>query len=405
MNKKAIIKDVQTLSCSNSWRNYYFLKIETECGIVGWSEFDQNFGSPGVEAAINQLVHRLIGQDAMLHEFIHADLRNVTRPGSGGVVGQALGAIENALLDIKAKKLDVPCYQLLGGKIRDRVRVYWSHCVSYRARVDHFTPPIHDIKGVEQIARDARDWGYTGLKTNIFQYDEQDRISNWAPGFGRQFDPGRSVEKSVRKNLKRHLEVMREHAGPDMDILVDLNFNARTEGYLEIVRELNDLDLFWIELDMLDPKGLAMIRQHSKNPIASLETLIGLQQFLPYLENRSVDVAIVDTPWNGVWQSMKIAAACDAYETNVACHNFYGHLCTMMNAHFCAAVPNLRIMEIDIDRIPWDEKIFTHVPEIVDGYLTIPDRPGWGTDPIEEALRDYPPVQQGFLHTALPKLN
>ena len=82
---------------------------------------------------------------------------------------------------------------------------------------------------------------------------------------------------------------------------------------------------------------------------------------------------------------MKIAAAAEHFEVNVAPHNFYGHLCTMMNAHFSAAVPNLRIMETDIDRLAWDHELFTHVPEIVDGHLIIPDRPGWGTKPNEEA--------------------
>ena len=77
-----------------------------------------------------------------------------------------------------------------------------------------------------------------------------------------------------------------------------------------------------------------------------------------------MDVAIIDTPWNGVWQSMKIAACAEAHEVNVAPHNFYGHLCTMMNAHFAAAVPNLRIMEIDIDRLPWDDELFTTAPKI-----------------------------------------
>ena len=77
-----------------------------------------------------------------------------------------------------------------------------------------------------------------------------------------------------------------------------------------------------------------------------------------------MDVAIIDTVWNGVWQSMKIAALAEAHEVNVAPHNFYGHLCTMMNAHFAAAVPNLRIMEIDIDRLPWDDELFTHPPRV-----------------------------------------
>ena len=104
-----------------------------------------------------------------------------------------------------------------------------------------------------------------------------------------------------------------------------------------------------------------------------------------------MDVAIIDTIWNGVWQSMKIAAVAEAHEVNVAPHNFYGHLCSMMNAHFSAAVPKLRIMEIDIDRLPWDDELFTEVPVFEDGHLIVPDRPGWGTEPDEEGLRAHPP--------------
>lgn len=111
-----------------------------------------------------------------------------------------------------------------------------------------------------------------------------------------------------------------------------------------------------------------------------------------------MDVAIVDAIWNGCWQSMKIAAAADAHQMNVAPHNFYGHLSTMINAHFSAAVPNLRIMETDIDRLPWDEEIFTRLPDIRDGYLHLDDTPGWGTEPCEEALRSRPPRPgPGFL--------
>jgi len=124
---------------------------------------------------------------------------------------------------------------------------------------------------------------------------------------------------------------------------------------------------------------------------------LSLREFLPYFREQAMDVAIVDTPWNGVWQSLKIAAAAEAHEVNVAPHNFYGHLCSMMNAHFCAAVPNLRIMEIDIDRLAWDHELFTHLPDIVDGHLIIPDRPGWGTEPNEEALRAHPPKHAGGL--------
>lgn len=395
--------ELKTLSCSAGWRNYYFVKATTDDGVVGWSEFDEGFGSPGVGAVIEQLASRVVGQSVMQHERIREDLHCVTRPGSGGVVGQALGAIENALLDAKAKTLGVPCYDLLGGKIRDRLRVYWSHCVTWRAaRRPFYQPEISDAEGVRALAREVRERGFTGLKTNMFRYEEG-KIAGWGAGFGSPFLPELNIDRKLLKGVREHLEIMREAAGRDMDILLDLNFNAKTEGYLKILREIADLDMFWVEIDTLNPQALAWLRTQSRHPIASCETLIGVQQFLPFLRAQAIDVAIVDTPWNGVWQSMKIAAVAEAHETNVACHNFYGHLCTMMNAHFCAAVPNLRIMEVDIDRIAWDHELFTHVPEYQDGHLVVPDRPGWGTEPNEDAIRNHPPiVAHGLVARARP---
>jgi len=109
------------------------------------------------------------------------------------------------------------------------------------------------------------------------------------------------------------------------------------------------------------------------------------------LENASVDVAIIDTPWNGVAESAKIASMAEAYEVNVAPHNFYSHLATMMNAHFSAVVPNLRIMEIDPDMVPWQDDLVTVKPDIKNGYLTLPTGPGWGTEIDEAAVRLHPP--------------
>ena len=100
--------------------------------MIGWSEFDEGFGSPGLSAAIERLSARVVGQNALQHERIYAELFAATRPSTGGLIAQALGAIENALLDVKGKVLGVPCYELLGGKIRDRIRVYWSHCATWR---------------------------------------------------------------------------------------------------------------------------------------------------------------------------------------------------------------------------------------------------------------------------------
>lgn len=404
-SRAARISDVSVLSCRNSWRNYYFVRVATEGGTVGWSEFDENFGSPAVSAAIREIAPRIIGKSAFHHEHIREDLKNVTRPGAGGVVGQALGAIENALLDIKARILDVPCYELLGGKVRDEIRVYWSHFVTYRVRGEYYPPAVSTREDVLGLCAEVGQQGFTGVKTNIHHYGPDGKIAYWAPGFGRPTDFGRNPEKALRRGLREHLELIRQGVGPDVDILLDLNFNTRTDGTLAILRELADQDLFWVEIDTIAPEALAYVRSQSPFPIASCETLIGLHEFLPYFRAQAVDVAIVDTPWNGVWQSMKIAAAAEAHDVNVACHNFYGHLCTMMNAHFCAAVPNLRIMEVDIDRVASDAEIFTHLPEYRDGHLVMPDRPGWGTEPDETALAKYPPIENaGLWHTSPPAL-
>src|SRR5262245_58382953 len=106
------VTGIETLHCDAGWRNYGFVKLTTDEGIVGWSEYDEGFGSPGVTAAIEQLAERVVGQDVSAHERIYAELYCVTRPAAGGVVAEAMGAIENALLDAKAKRLGVPCYEL-----------------------------------------------------------------------------------------------------------------------------------------------------------------------------------------------------------------------------------------------------------------------------------------------------
>ena len=129
------------------------------------------------------------------------------------------------------------------------------------------------------------------------------------------------MDRHTLRNVRAHLEAMREGAGPDVDMLLDLNFHAKTEGFVKVLRHIADLDMFWVEIDSYSPEALHYIRSHSPHPISSCETLLGLREFLPYFRNQSMDVAIVDTPWNGVWQSMKIANAAEAFEVNVAPHN------------------------------------------------------------------------------------
>ena len=238
------VTGLETLHCDAGWRNYNFVKLSTDDGLVGWSEFDEGFGSPGVGAIITALADRVIGQPVGALERIYAALYCATRPAAGGVVAEAIGAIENALLDAKAKALGVPCYELLGGKVRDRIRLYWSHCATWRINHPaHYQPPITDLDGVRAIGQEVREKGFGALKTNIFLY-ENGKPYGWRPGFGTPFFPELNVERTVIRNLRMHLEALREGAGEEVEILLDLNFHAKTEGFVKLVRALYDFDLF-----------------------------------------------------------------------------------------------------------------------------------------------------------------
>ena len=386
------IETVETRHCNAGWRNYHFVRIETVNGIVGWSEYDDGFRPAGVTTAIEQFGHLVVGHDVRNHEAIYARLTAAARQSLVGVLPRAIGAIENAVLDAKAKELGVPCHELLGGKIRDRVRVYWSHCGTWRiSRPEIYPPAVATLDDVRALGAEVAERGFTALKTNIFR-ETPNGMVGWSPGFGGPNEPERTPNYNIINGLQDYLHAFREGSGPEMDILLDLNFNARTEGYLTLLRALRDHELFWIEIDTPHASALATIRQQSPFTISGCESLTGLVEFLPYFQQEALDIAIIDAVWIGIWQSLKIAAAADAYQVNIAPHNYYGHLATLMNVHFCAAVPNLKIMETDIDRFVGDAEIFTHAPSIEEGHVKVPDRPGWGTEPNEAVLEEYPPL-------------
>ena len=125
---------IETLRCDAGWRMFSFLKVMTDEGLIGWSEYNESFGSHGLSGVIEALSPVVIGKDPRDIELINAHLRTHTVQSRGGINRQAVAAIENALLDIKGKALGVPVYDLLGGAVRKRSPVYWSHCGSYRAR-------------------------------------------------------------------------------------------------------------------------------------------------------------------------------------------------------------------------------------------------------------------------------
>ena len=389
------ITRIVDLHADAGWRVFSFLKIETDAGIVGWSEYNESYGSKGLTAVITKLAELLIGLDPRPVEAITANLYARTRQAPGGLIQQAIAAIENALVDVKAKGLGVPVAEMLGGPVRDKLRLYWSHCGSYRlhhARIMGLEP-IRKLDDISKLGEHVRERGFTALKTNIFLFDGSEP-ELYMPGFGRspggpELNPSLRVEAALDKQLA----AFRQGTGDDVEFLLDLNFNYKTEGYIRLVRSLEQKQhrLMWVEIDSFDPRALALIRRSIATPLASCESLFTRRQFKDYFENYSMDVGIVDLPWNGILESMKIAAMAEAYEVNCAPHNFYGHMSTLMSAHFCAAIPNFRIMEIDIDDVPWKDDLVTEPPVIENGHLIMPKKPGWGADVNEAAVKKHPP--------------
>jgi len=385
------ITNIECLHADAGFRNFDFLKLTTDEGLIGWSEYNESFGGKGVTSVIENLAPTIIGQDARAYALLTAQMYSVRRQADGGIAQQAIGAIENALLDVKAKALGIPVYEMLGGPVRERIRLYWSHCGTYQLSwADEMQiPPLRTLDDVVALGKKVASSGYTAMKTNIFRLG--DDASLHSPGFWRgEGYPELNAEGDIIRSMCDQLAAFREGAGTEIDILVDLNFNFKTEGFLKMARAMEPFDLLWVELDTTSPEALAYIRQGTQIPVASGECLFRRQGYKPYFDAQAMDVAIIDNPWNGVAEGLRIASLADVYEVNVAPHNFYGHLATMMNAHFCAVAPNVRIMEIDCDFVPWHDDLFTVKPQIEAGYLLLPSGPGWGTEVNEQAVHEHP---------------
>jgi L-alanine-DL-glutamate epimerase-like enolase superfamily enzyme len=381
---------LETLFCDAGWRPWIFLKATTDDGAVGWAEVTDSHGSPrGLAGIVEDLAPLVVGRDARAVEAIYWDLYRATRQSPGGVIQKAIGGIENALLDLKAKALAVPVYELFGGPTRDAVDVYWSHCGTTRARAWEATgtQKLGSYEDVTVLGREVVERGFRAFKTNIVVPGDDPQVL--MPGFqGDNLDRNPSME--LEDALVQLLEAFHEGTEGRAEPVVDLNFNLTAEGVLRVARRLEDFDLMWLEVDSFDPESLAGVRGGTTIPICSGENLYTSRGFRPFLEAGAVDVASVDVIWNGFHQAKKIADLAETFEVNCAPHNYYSHLATFISAQWCAAIPNVRILEVDVDDVPWREELTTAVPEIADGRVSVPTGPGWGADVNEEVVREHP---------------
>jgi galactonate dehydratase len=386
------ISGIDLLHCDSGSRYYSFLKITTDEGITGWAEFTEYVGSQDLSAVIRSLGQHVIGEDPRAVERLTALLYAKSRQAAGGLSQRAIGAIENALVDIKARALGIPVYELLGGPIRESIPLYWSHCGLFRIRqgTTYGHPQLRSLEDVVLLGREVKSRGFRALKANMYLFDG-DRPRLYLSAWGGKNFPALNPDRKILRAIVDELQAFREGVGDDIEIYLDANFHFKTEGFLRLARALEPLDLGWLELDTHDPSALAHIRRATRVPIASCETLHGRRAYKPFFEQYAIDVAVVDLAWNGILESLKIASMADTFEINVAPHNYGSPLLDLMSAHFSAVVPNLRIMEYDVDGVPWNDELLTVPVEVQDGEMRLPPGPGWGTEINEDVVRAHPP--------------
>jgi len=400
------ITKIEDMHADGGWRVMSYLKVSTDEGIVGWSEFHEGMAGPALTMVIRVLGGRIIGMDPRDVAPIAARLYANSRMVEGGILQEAIATITNALMDIKGKAAGLPVYDLLGGAFRKRLPVYWSHCGSYRIRHatvfegEASTPPIRSLDDIVALGAEVARRGYRALKTNVVLFDA-DTPYQYRPGFsGLPPSPDLVMDDRVLRATQDLMAAFRQGAGNDTGLMLDLNFNFRPESVRRLARAVEPFDLTWLETDTYNAQALAQIRNGTTVPIASLETIYGQKNFKAFLDAGAVDVGIVDVQWNGILESMRFASLAETYDVLIASHSAHGFLSTMMGAHMCAAMPNFRILEFDVDEVPWMGDLYSAAPVIEDGMYLMSDRPGWGVDVNEEGVLAHPPRPgaAGWMH-------
>jgi galactonate dehydratase len=250
-------------------------------------------------------------------------------------------------------------------------------------------PGVRSLDDLKRAGEEVAAAGYTALKTNLIRFDDP-TVSSMMRG-----QPAMNIDSKTIAALVDQLTALRDGAGPDVRLALDVNFNFKVEGFRQLARACEPFDLMWIEMDMPDAGSLKVVRDSTTTPIASLEMLLGRRNIRPFLDAYAVDLAIIDGQWNGLHETMKMAHMIDAYDVNVAAHCSAGPLGALMSAHFCAAIPNFRIQEHEADAMPWHDALLTEPNQVERGQFVLPDRPGWGAD-VDEAVARAHPGENGF---------
>jgi galactonate dehydratase len=342
---------------------WMFCRVETEDGAVGWGEPSLEGHAEAVEGAFEALRDRFIGHDAARIE----DIWQIAYRGGfyrgGPVLMSALAGFEQALWDLKGKALGVPAWELLGGRVRDRVRAY--------AWIGGDRP--HEIAAAAQARRGQ---GFSAVKMNATA--ELDWI-----GTPRLFDE----------------VIERVQAAQAAGVDVGLDFHGRVHRPMakQLAKVLEPLGLLFIEEPLLseNPEGLKQIAELVSTPIALGERLFSRWDFKPFFEMGAVDIIQPDLSHaGGILECRKIAAMAEAYDIAVAPHCPLGPLALASCLQLAACTPNVAIQEMSLGihyNVGGDLFTFCSDKEVLtpdDGYLGMPQKPGLGITIDEDAVRE-----------------
>jgi galactonate dehydratase len=359
------ISRIQTFIAGLPGRNYLFVKVETDEGIHGIGEAYSCGPDDAVECCVADFERWLVGKDPRDIEALWHLMYGGSRFPGGSILYAALSGIEQALWDISAKAVGLPLYRLLGGKFRERVRVYQSPRGA--------TP--------EALAEDAQRiverYGYTALK-----------ISPQGPGFQNKPD------SAVVREAAARLEAVRRAVGEDIDIGVDPHARiVEPIRALDLCRALEPYRPYFVE-EALRPENIdamAEVKAKSPVPIATGEMLYTKFQFRELIEKRAADIIQPDVCiTGGILEMKKIAALAEANYLTVAPHNPMGPVATAVNVHFALSTPNFLVLEYTPDDEPPRRDLILEPLVVKDGYIEAPEKPGIGVELNEELLLKYP---------------
>ena len=358
----------------SSRTNWFFVRLTTDEGLTGIGEASLNGWEPLQSAYTQMLASEMVGQP--IERW--SRYTRVFPHGAGGLVAASVcSALEQAATDIRAKIAGLPVHALLGGALRDAVRVY----ANINRRTRERSP-----QAFAKSAADAVKIGFEAIKI--------------APFDGIVWEDFSAAD--LRKKLSLGLDrvfAAREAIGPDVDLLVDCHWRFDEPTAASVLRELSAARLFWLECPISEQPehwaALARLRSLANEygiRLAGAETQVGVAAFQRLGSPKLFDVVMPDIKYCGGFAEMeRIAQATAAFGISLAPHNPTGPVCNMASIHACAVTRNFLLLEYQLAESPLYSEVVKGVePQLVDGAFELPDVPGIGIELDDDVIRAHP---------------